>query len=101
MLQSKQAGLGDFIPNSNAGGVDSARLNPELFNGLGGNLSQLVQGSSFQDFNTGVPHSQQGVSHSQEEAWCSSASSQISLPTMRDTSAAAAQQSPAQMDLQV
>ena len=94
ILQGKGAGLGDLGASSHPEGLDAGGMRPEVLTSLQGSFSQLMQGSNPQDFGQGVPHSQ-------EEAWCSSASSQISLPTMQDSTTAAAQQSPAQIDLQV
>ena len=101
ILQDKRTGLGELEASSNPERLDSARGRPEVSNSLGGTFSQLMQGNNPQDFGQGLPHSQPGVSHSQEEVWCTSGPPDTSLPTIRNNTTAAAQQIPAQIDLQV
>lgn len=74
--------------------AEAGRLRSEVLNSLGNSYGQLIQ-----DGHHGSELAQRG---NKEEMWrCSSASSQISLPAMRDGATSAPLITPSQIDLQV
>ena len=93
-MHTAPAAGNDLGPSAALNTVEGMR--PDVLAGLASSYSQLVQGC------THPPNFSQGGQPRQEEMWrCSSASSQISLPAMRDAAPAAQTPPTGQLEMQV